>query len=184
MIQKINQSDNFIAQSLEHFFKLFLLLIDNQMEVYRKKVLEDSQIEKNEILGKVDNLNEKIKELEELINLEKEMHEKEILGIKQKSKEDQEIIGILKRDLDDVSKKLADSQSFENADKNVSDLMKSVNSFNNFLEKIEGENVKHYENFIIFNILFFFKNDKLFAVTNSVKTLIKMTAENVKFQIF
>lgn len=141
MIKKISEDDNFIAQSLEHFFKFFLLLIDNQIEVFRKKVQDDSSHEKNNLFLQINSLNEKIQILESTLKEEKTIYEKEYAVFRLKMREDQEVIGLLKRDLDDVNKKLSDSQNLENADFNITNLMKSVNSFNNCLEKIDGENV-------------------------------------------
>lgn len=141
LIEKACQDNPFIAQSLEHFFKLFLLLIDAHINNYHKKLQEEILEEKSTLLAQISDLKSKINDLTTVIEKEKQVFEIEYQSLKQKIKSEGEVIFVLKQDLDELNRKIADCKDFDNADHNLGTLMRSLNSFNGFLEKLDEENV-------------------------------------------
>ena len=130
-----------MAQTLEHFFKFFLILIDNHLKCFQIKLEENFVSERTDLLFQISELKDSVKSYEEALFNEKSLYEKEYDNLRQKLLVNQETISILSKDLGEINKELADSKSLEKADENFSNLFKSINSFSGYLNKIDEENV-------------------------------------------
>ena len=128
----MNEKDNFIAQTLEHFFKFFIILFDQYLRFCQKNLEETVLEEKNHLLSQLTQLQETIRSYEEALINEKLKYEKEYSNFKVKLLENQETISILSKELDEVNKKLWDSKDLDKADENFNNLIKNVNSFSNY----------------------------------------------------